>query len=157
MKNLIIIIALIFTSVVGAQQNKYQKFYSDFEDLDGITTISINKAMFKMLGSINLDEDVKELTPLFKKMNSIKMVIYDGNKNKDIKAKLKSEFQNLNLEELMAINNEGNKVKFYTENSTSEIFKNLMLNISSVDELIYIILDGEIKAEDLGNMIKKAE
>jgi len=157
MKNLIILIALILSSMVGAQQNKYQKFYSDFEDLDGITTISINKAMFKMLGAIEMDEDIKELTPLFKKMNSIKMVIYDGKRNSEIKNKLKSEFQNLNLEELMAINNEGNKVRFYTENSSSEVFKNLMLNISSVNELIYIILDGEINADDLGKMIKKAE
>lgn len=156
MKNLILIIAVFLTTIVGAQQNKYQKFYSDFEDEDGITTISINKAMFKMLGSIEMDEDIKDLTPLFKKMNSIKMVIYDGKRNNDIKKKLKEEFKNLNLEELMAINNEGNKVRFYTENSSSELFKNLMLNISTVDELIYIILDGEIKAEDLGNMIKKA-
>lgn len=157
MKNLIIIIALIFTSIVGAQQNKYQKFYSDFEDQEGITTISINKAMFNFLGSIEVDEDIKELTPLFKKMNSIKMVIYDGKRNGDFKTKLKTEFKNLNLEELMSINNEGNKVKFFTDNPSSEVFKNLMLNISSEEELIYIILDGEIRAEDLGNMIKKSE
>ncbi|HEY4539031.1 MAG TPA: DUF4252 domain-containing protein [Faecalibacter sp.] len=157
MKKYIYLMVLIISTMSNAQQNKFHQFYNDFENQEGITTIKINKAMFSFLGNMDLDEDLKKMTPLFKKMNSIQMIIYDGQKNTKIKEKLISDFKNLKLEELMTINNEGNRVRFYADQASSDIFNNLMLNISTSDELLYIILDGEIKAEDLNNMISSKE
>lgn len=139
--------------MVNAQQNKFQKFYDDFENKEGVTTIKINKAMFSFLGSMDLDDDLKKMTPLFKKMNSIQMIIYDGEKNAEVKEKLTMDFKNLKLEELMSVNKEGNRIKFYADQASSDIFNNLLLNIASSEDLMYIILDGEIKAEDLSNMM----
>lgn len=155
MKNIVLIVVFLISSLGFAQQNKYQKFYSDFEDQDGITTISINKAMFSLLGSIKMDNELDDLTPLLKKMNSIKMIIHDGKQNLQLKSKLKSEFNNLNLEELMSVNNAGNKVKFFAENSLANVFKQLVLNITNTDSMIFMILDGEIKADDLNSLLKK--
>lgn len=154
MKKYIYIVLLIICSFANGQQNKYQKIYYDFEDTKGVTTISINKAMFNMLGNLQLDEDLKNMESLFKKMNSIKMIIATDKQNEIVRTSIKNAFRNLNLEELMAINNEGNKVKFYAEDSNSKVFKNLILNIISDETLMYMILDGEISADDLNTLIK---
>ena len=153
MKKYIYLTLFIITTMVNAQQNKFQKFYDDFENKEGVTTIKINKAMFSFLGSMDLDDDLKKMTPLFKKMNSIQMIIYDGEKNAEVKEKLTMDFKNLKLEELMSVNKEGNRIKFYADHASSDIFNNLLLNIASSEDLMYIILDGEIKAEDLSNMM----
>ncbi len=195
------------STTIGAQKNKYEKLYQEVENIEGITTISINKAMFNMLGNLDLDSELKNFDQLLKQVNSVKIIILDKDealkkakseleKAKDklnlaqaellkdatmdnaevekiakkiasdeskLKAKeevinnakvmLEQSLNQLNLEELISINNEGNKIKFYTETSKNEMFKNLILNINNDNNLLYMILDGTISANDLNQII----
>ena len=198
---------LMVSTTIGAQKNKYEKLYQEVENIEGITTISINKAMFNMLGNLDLDSELKNFDQLLKQVNSVKIIILDKDealkkakseleKAKDklnlaqaellkdatmdnaevekiakkiasdeskLKAKeevinnakvmLEQSLNQLNLEELISINNEGNKIKFYTETSKNEMFKNLILNINNDNNLLYMILDGTISANDLNQII----
>jgi hypothetical protein len=158
MKNIIILLMLVVSTVVGAQNNKFEKLYQDFEDEKGVTTISINKAMFSMLGNMKLDAELENLDGILKKLNSVKMIIIDdedsGSKTRD---ELKKSIKKLGLEELISINNDGNKIKFYTEDSKGDTFKNVILNINNPDSFLFMILDGTITASDLNSIVQSSK
>ncbi len=156
MKKIAIIMVLFFAGIANAQVNKLVKVFNELEDSKGITTITINKAMFNMIGSFaENDEDLKDLDGIFKKMNSIKMLVVEGNTKSEPALKLKSAFDKLKLEELMTIKNDGNRVKFLTENANADVFKTLLLNIQSEDNVLYMILDGEVSSADISKLVNK--
>ena len=153
MKKLILIAALVITSVVNAQANKFTQLYNQFQNVKGVTTMTIDKGLFNMMGDMNLDKEVKNWNSITKSINTIKMIVIDGD-NQNAKNNFKNSFSKLKLEELMAVNKDGSKVKFYTDNSNSKIIKNLLLSISSKEETVYLMLDGAFKLSDIQNNIK---
>lgn len=158
MKNIIAVLIFVLSTVVGAQSNKFEKLYQDFEDQKGVTTISINKAMFSMLGNMKLDAELENLDGILKKVNSVKMIIIEdegsGSKTRD---ELKKSIKQLGLQELISINNDGNKIKFYTEDSKGDTFKNVILNINNPDSFLFMILDGNITANDLNSIVQSSK
>lgn len=154
MKKYVFIFTLFMVGFVNAQTNKFVDLYNQFQDKKGVTTITINKAMFSMMGSMTSnDSDLKDLDGLFKKMNSIKMIMVD-NENKDAKNQLKLAFDKMKLEELMSINKDGSKIRFLTENASAKTFKNVLMSINSDDQQMYMIMDGEISADEMSKMVK---
>ncbi len=156
MKKYVFIFALFIVGFVNAQTNKFVDLYNQFQDKKGITTITINKSMFSMMGNLTSnDAELKEMDGLFKKMNSIKMIIVD-NENSDAKKQLKTAFDKMNLEELMSINKDGSKVRFLTENASAKIFKNVLMSINSDNQQMFMIMDGEITADEMNKMVKES-
>ena len=156
MKKYVFIFALFIVGFANAQTNKFVDIYNQFQDKKGVTTITINKAMFSMMGNLTTnDSDLKDLDGLFKKMNSIKMIMVD-NTNKDAKSQVKSAFDKMKLEELMSINKDGSKIRFLTENANAKIFKNVLMSINSDDQQMYMIMDGEITASEMNKMVKES-
>jgi hypothetical protein len=158
MKKIVFILMLCIGVFTQAQTNKFVEVYNQFQDKKGVTTITINKAMFALAGNfMSKDSDLKDMQGLFNKMNSLKMIMVDNSKgNTDAKNQLKSAFDKLNLEELMSINNDGNNVKFLTDNANAKVFKNVLMKITGQDQLMYMIMDGEISSDDMSKMIKKS-
>jgi len=155
MKNIIFFFVFIISGFVNAQNDKFEKLYQSFEDQKGVTTISINKAMFNMLGNMKLDAELENLDEIFQKVNSIKMIIIDDKDKVNLAAEsLKKEIKKIGLVELMSINNDGNRVKFYTEDATEDTFKNVILNINSTDNILFMILNGDISAKDLNTIVQ---
>jgi hypothetical protein len=57
---------------------------------------------------------------------------------------------------LIAINSEGNNIKFLAENVDGDFLSNLLLSINSGDgETIFMILDGALKYDDLNALVSK--
>jgi len=156
MKKILFTVALVATTLVNAQSNKFDQIINQVQNTKGITTISINKGMFKMLSHLKIDSEVDQYKDLIKNVNSIKMIVIESESENKVQTKMVDLIKEMKLEELMTINNEGNNVKFYTENSEAKVFKNLLLDISTGTESVFMILDGEIKAEDINKTIQLA-
>lgn len=156
MKKIIFLFALVLTSMVYAQNTKIDQLFNQYQNVNGVTTIVLNKGMFNMLSELKIDSELDNWNDVVKSINSIKMISIEG-ENNQIKKSFKDAMSKLKLEELMAINSDGNKVRFYAENGNSKSFKNLLLDISNGKEAFYLFLDGEIKASDINKTIKVAQ
>ena len=101
-----------------------------------------------------LEKEVKNWNSITKSINTIRMIAIDGG-NQTVKNNFKNTFDSLKFEELMTVNNDGDRVKFYTDNSNSKVIKNLLLSISTKDRIVYLMMDGAFKISDIQNgMIK---
>ena len=154
MKNLIVIISFVLSSMAFGQTNKFDQLFQQMQNKKGITTLVLNKSMFDMMNNGNLKNEMKELNKIMKAVESINMIVVENNADKNLKSNLKNTVKNLKFQELMAINKDANQVKIYTENANSKSFKNLLLDISSNNKTAYLVLKGNFKISDIQNSFK---
>ena len=153
MKHLLIIVSLLCFSISQAQLSKLDQIFDQYKEGKGVTSIKIGKPMFSMLNKMKLsDNDLESIRPLLTNINSIKMLIVEGD-TPELQSDVSKAINKLNYEELMVINSEENKIKFLAENKQSENINNLLLSIITDDSTIFMILDCRIKYDDISKLI----
>ena len=168
-KNFTKILALLLMLTISlgfAQAAKLHSIFDQYQNTEGVTSIKIAKPMFRMLGSMNInDSDLKQISPILNKVDGLKILIVEGNEEKKTSAKLQSTLKNeifsavknLNYEELMTVRSKDNNIKFLAEKTTGDIFNNLLLTINADDSDILMILDGRISMNDINNLVSETQ
>ncbi|MDR6516947.1 DUF4252 domain-containing protein [Chryseobacterium camelliae] len=171
MKKLLIIFALAFSHFfnVYGQEDKFDKLFDKYQEVEGVTTIKIAKPMFGMLSSLNIDDSqLDQIKPLLSKINGLKILITEGagdGKGKNNLANLSqlnkdiaSYLTNLKYDEIMAVKSSGSKIKFLSSEAKNGIMDDLLLSIDSGGgENILIKLDGKLSMDDINKIINSSE
>lgn len=155
MRTILSVWLLLLATITNAQVSKLDEIFDTYQEAKGVTSIKIGKPMFNMISNLKVgDEKMEQLRPLFTKINSIKMLIVEDDAHIKIGNELKSAFSNINYEELMVIHSDGDRIKFLAENTTDSILNNLLLDITSDGDVVFMILDGKIDYNDLNKLIE---
>lgn len=163
MKNVLIAIAFVCTSVAYGQVSKIGQLFDQYQNSEGVTSIKIAKPMFQLLSQLNIEDgDMAKIKPLIGKISSLKILIVEKDSSNEVRFnklqnELKSALKNLNYEELISINSEDSNIKFLAENTSSNLLNNLLLSISGEDETLFMILEGAISMDDISNLISNEE
>jgi hypothetical protein len=173
MKKIFIILALAFSHFFNMYgQDKLDKLFEKYQEVEGVTSIKIAKPMFGMLSSLNIeDSQLDQIKPLLSKINGLKILIIenpekknsgDGKRvqsnlsqlNKDIASYLKT----LKYAEIMTVNSEGSKIKFLSSEAKDGILDDLLLSIDGGDgESVFVMLDGKLSIDDVNKIINSSE
>ena len=173
-KKIALIIAFFCAAIttVSAQKEKLDQLFDRYQDSEGVTSIKISKPMFSMLNKLNLgDGELDQIKPLLSKINGLKILIIEkpnGNlvDGKGLKSNLNytgiqtdisSILKSLNYEELMSVNSKDNKIKFLSAGAKDGILDDLLLNISSEDNTVLMMLDGKISMDDVNKLVNETQ
>ncbi|MFC0604159.1 DUF4252 domain-containing protein [Winogradskyella pulchriflava] len=142
MKKVILIIAVMLTSMTSFSQSVFDKF----EDLEGVTSVILNQKMFKMLATMGVDIDdpeAKEYVEMAKSITGFKVFTTGDEKiSADMNATVTKYLKSSELEELMRIKDGEQTVKFYVKEGKDENHvKELLMFITGLKALT----DGEIE------------
>ena len=156
MRTVLIAVMLSLATLAQGQVSNLNKIFDTYQEAKGVTSIKIGKPMFNMLGNLNLgDESMEQIKPLLSKINAIKMLIVEGDSNPSISKDVKNAFSSSHYEELMVIHSDGNKIRFLSEDTSSNMLSNLLLDISSDGDTIFMILEGAIAYDDLNQLVQE--
>lgn len=169
---ILIILFLLSTNIFG-QTEKLNALFDQYQDKEGVTSIKIAKPMFKMLNNLKIDnEELGKIQPLLGKVNGLKMLILEKPRTSampdaedqkilkqtgSIEKEITSSLKNLNYEELMSVNSKDNKIKFLAQNTSASTLDNLILNISSEDNTVLMMLDGKISMDDISRLMEESK
>ncbi|ROH96818.1 DUF4252 domain-containing protein [Chryseobacterium daecheongense] len=174
MKKILIIFALAFSHFFNmyGQEDKFDKLFDKYQEVEGVTSIKIAKPMFGMLSSLDIDDaQLDQIKPFLSKIDGLKVLITenpedshteDGMKvqsnlsqlSKDISSYLK----NLNYSEIMTVNNSGAKIKFLSSKAIDGMVDDLLLSINAGGgENILVKLDGKLSMDDINKIINSSE
>lgn len=136
MKNFIVIIALILAPVVAGAQSIFDKF----EDNPEVASMIINKKMFSMIASIDIDMDNPEdqqFMEMVKKISGLKVFTTGDEKvSAEMKATVDKYLKSSTLEELMRIKDGGQTVKMYVKEGKDENHvMELLMFVSGLKEM----------------------
>lgn len=142
-KYIVSIIFLVLASPVFAQS-----VFDQFEGIESVSAININKKMFELMSKVKLDTSDKETLQymsLIKKIDNLK-VYRTQNERIAMQMRLTSEkyTKAIGLNELMAINDGGKLVRIHSKQGSSE---------TQLKELLLFIEDPKTKETVLMSII----
>ena len=153
-----IVLALVPTLFFG--QNAFDKF----EGREDITSISVNKKTFEMLGDIKSDgkekkdKDISKYLEMADKIDNLKVLTTSSIKaTAELKSTFESYRKSANLEQLMKVNDEGKNIQIYVKNGKkSSDVKEFLIFVEGGDkigdETVLVSLVGDI---DLNKIMNK--
>lgn len=155
-KKCILSIALFMLPALSwGQETVAQRWVHSFEGKQGITTISISRAMFKMLSKVkSTDPEYQDIIRFASKLQEFKIVIANEGDKASKPSVAANEFNRLisiislpQYEELMSINEGMNKIVFRVMERNDHI-QELLMTITGTDQIVMFI-KGDFKLNEL--------
>jgi len=136
MRNLIIIVTLMLSSIIATAQSVFDKF----ENQDDVTSVVVNQKMFKMLATMGIDADDPEMQGYINMAENITSfkVFTTGNEkiSADMNATVAKYLKNSKMEELMRVKDGDQTVNFYVREGKDENHvKELLMFVNGIKEI----------------------
>lgn len=99
-----------------------QSTFDEFEDMDEVTTVVVNKRAFDLMSKMGVDtEEGKEYVEMVKNLNSLRVFATESTAiAAKMKAKVNSYLKTANLSELMRVKDKEANVKIYIKEGKDE-------------------------------------
>jgi len=159
MKNSILTLILALVSNAFFAQSAFDKY----DGQDGVVSIMVNKKMFQMMSSVKVDANDKETQQylnLIKKLEN--MVVFTTSNAKiaaDMKLTADKYMKTAGLEELMRVNDNGEKVRIWVKSGTTESrIKELLMyseGVNKANETVIMSLTGDFDLNEITILTNK--
>jgi hypothetical protein len=150
---LLVIAAPVF---VTAQSSPLEKIFDMYSGKEGYTIVTINHSMFDMFSAVAADKQDKDFKDITSKLNSIRILSVDTKPNMNAGNDFYREMVRLltvpGYEELMAINDGGEQVKFVVRKNADRIYELVMI-VGGHDPCL-IAMDGDIDLKQVSKLSK---
>lgn len=145
MKRLISLAMMMLPVMAMAQIPQFAKLSEKYSNIEGITSMTINKQMIAMFAGDNDDFDfIDELQILLCEDNTTSATIVKDAK----KAAKKSK-----IEELVSANEDGATFTIYTK-TDDNVIKNIVIIVENESPSGFIVVSGDIPQEKLNEVVK---
>ena len=166
MKKLVVLIAVVMLPLVTSAQD----FFDSLEDNESVTSLVVNKNMFKLMSKIDVstdDPEAKEYLNLIKNIDNLKVFATEKGAASDKMQRMMTQYlKKANLQELMRVKDEGTNVKFYMkEGSTPEKVSELLMFVKGTSinmkggkiETVLLSLTGDIDLKQVSKLTEKMD
>ncbi|MEX0288415.1 MAG: DUF4252 domain-containing protein [Flavobacteriaceae bacterium] len=169
MKKIVLIVAACLVSLNSFSQSQFD----EFENMDKVDSVVVNKSMMNLFGSIAEnadDEEAREFAGLAKGLDKLKVFMTeDETASAEMKSSVKKYLNKSDLEELMRVKDEDTNVKFYIKNGKDENHvKELLMFVTGIDkmkvghkgrniETVLVSLTGDIDLRKIGALTKQMD
>ena len=151
---LLLILAAPFYSV--AQSSPLEKIFAKYSGREGYTIVTVSHTMFTMFSAVADDKNDKDFKDITGKLNSIRILSVDTkpglNAGNDFYRELVRSLSAPVYEELMAINDGGEQVKFLVRKNGDRIYELVM--ITGGPDACLIAMDGDIDLKQVSKLSK---
>lgn len=156
---LIVTAIIVIAPFITYAQSQFDKF----EDIEGVTSVIVSQKAFSLMSTIGSESD-DEYINLIKNITSLRVFATEKSSVAvQMKAEAESYLKKAKLEELMRVNDDGNNVKIYIKEGSSEDYvKELFMfvqgtNVNENDsaETVIISLLGNIDLKQIAMLTEK--
>ncbi len=159
MKKFIIILAASFLAF-SIQAQSVESFLEGLEDSDDYGVITINKEMFKMVASFDVDlgDDEHAIKDLINDINKVKVYINEDSGTYEEYKEIKGLASSTSMENLISVKDGGERVDLFTNPTAQDgVVDGLLLIVREDDQNVFIHMDGKINLQDLAKLTEKLD
>ena len=147
MKRIIVLVMMMLPIVAMAQLPQFSKVADKYSNVEGITSMVINKSMIAMIADGNDDFDFVDEVQI--------LMSEDANVAANIAKDAKKAAKKSKLEELLSANDEGATYTVYTKSKNNEI-THLVVIVENDSPAGFVIISGIIPEDKLNEVVKIA-
>ena len=164
MKKLVLFIGLLLLPFLSSAQN----YFDSLEENDMVTSLIVNKNVFKLMTNLEIDSDdpkAKEYFNLISNLENLKVFVTEDAKTAAKMNNMMGQYlKKSKLEELMRIKDGGTNVKFYVKKGNSETkVKELLMFVTDTDmklnggkiETVLLSLTGNIDLKQISKLTEE--
>jgi len=160
MKKLALILSILFFQMNISAQSIFDKY----EDFDDVSSIVATDEMFKLLKEIQPESaEAKDEISVLSELTGLKVFSTENEKiGLEMKKDADSYIQQKNMSELLRINDNGAKIKFYIIKSTEahkakELIMFLTKKENDKTKTVVMLVTGDIDLKKLSKLNKKVK
>lgn len=162
MKNLVRLFAIAFVLIFTISCVSVKKSNMEFVDITQldeetqIAAVNVPTFMVKpfIVKTLKKDGESKEVINLVKSIKKVKVLTID-NPNPSVANSFNEYKKQHNIEELMVVNNDGNRISI-NANQNEKIINRLLLQVkSNENEVVYVDLKGKFTLDNLAKLINQ--
>ncbi|MBS0012196.1 MAG: DUF4252 domain-containing protein [Bacteroidales bacterium] len=150
----LILLVLVLSVSSFAQRNPIDAMFDKYSGTEGITTIFISSKMFRMMASIDLDDD--ELEDVVKNLKSIRILTVDDselNNKLNFFRELEKDLDFNGYEELMVVKDSEKDLKFLVKEKGKKIDELLMIG-GGPGQNVMISIKGDLDLKNISSISK---
>ena len=150
--------ALILSISVEAQS--INSFLEDLDDGDEYGVITINRELFKMMTSFDIDlgEDEEAIKDLVSGINKVRVFINEDNGSYEDYKSLKTIASGTDMDNLISVKDKGERVDLFTNPTRDDgIVDGLLLIVHEDTQNVFIHIDGVINLNHLAKLTEKLD
>lgn len=155
-------IAILITALLISGLS-YAQDFSKYANMPGVTAVTINKNMFKLMSTMELDSSDPEIKEYLEMINNLKDIKIFTTENPDVAKQLNKDAETYlsknKLEELMRVQEDGQKILFmFQPGKTDSQINQLVMHVNSSEgdgESVFIIIDGLIDLKQVSKLANK--
>lgn len=155
MKKVILIVTVFLMSAALNAQSLISSSFSDYENDENFTRVSISKKMFSIMANLDPeDEDEKELIQTVTNLDGLKIIVADSSENpkelfKESLSRIPSRF-----EELMTVDDKDERIVFMIDENDG-VVSELIMVMKGDDEFVILDLFGKIDLKQIAKLSRK--
>ncbi len=141
----------LFVSLNALAGEGFDKLYSKYSASDGITSINLTQSMIGLASKFIGENDV-DAKNLLESVKGVKLLIAETTNSK-LKSDANILIKGGNYEELMKIKDGDDNISIMVQEN-GDIIKEIIVMVDSVDEFVFINLNGNIDPQQVGKVLK---
>lgn len=154
MKTTLLLIGMLLSVSLRAQQSTVEGIFKNFEGKDGITTIHLTSDLMKMASDVDVND--KEMNSVFAMITEVRILSFDKALSED-KVSFKSMAKSLSLnnyKELMTVKDKNQDIKLLSKDNNGKVSEVLMI-ITGENHPALIYITGNIELSKLKKLSGK--
>ena len=157
MKTIITLLAsLLLMSSIEAQSIK--SFFNDLEDRDDYAVITINKEMFRMIASFDVDFDDEGIKDLIKNIKRVRIFANEDGADYDEFKEIRDIARETSMNNLISVKDGSERVELFTGGDADDKYVDgLLLLVREENQNVFIEIDGKINLDDLAKLTDKLD
>lgn len=146
MKKIFILLIICFC----ASMAKAETFFEECENIPGVTTVYVSKAMISLAGDLNIDSDNMDFNSIASKIDGLWVVNAENDKARIIKDKAKNLFNGKDYEKLVSVREDDETVDILMR-SLGKGKNECIIKALESDEATIVIITGSFTLLDIAS------
>lgn len=143
MKKLSVLLLICLTAIVA----KAESFFEECENIPGITTVYVSKAMISLAGDLNIESDNMDFNSIASKIDGLWVITADDDKAKILKSKAKV-FSSKEYEKLVSVREDDETVDILMR-SLGKDKNECVIKAFESNEATVVIIKGSFTLQDI--------
>lgn len=143
MKKLSVLLLICLTAIVA----KAETFFEECENIPGITTVYVSKAMISLAGDLNIESDNMDFNSIASKIDGLWVITAADDKAKILKSKAKV-FSSKEYEKLVSVREDDETVDILMR-SLGKDKNECVIKAFESDEATVVIIKGSFTLQDI--------
>lgn len=145
MKKLSVLLLICLTAIVA----KAETFFEECENIPGITTVYVSKAMISLAGDLNIESDNMDFNSIASKIDGLWVITADDDKAKILKSKAKV-FSGKEYEKLVSVREDDETVDILMR-SLGKDKNECVIKAFESNEATVVIIKGSFTLQDIAS------